>query len=109
MGRKLQKLVVSPFPTQIHAISMIHEGRFQTLDQCLIREYRMSLQGISGQTSTDFCEGVRARMVDKDFAPKWDPPSLEYVSQDMVDRYFSPLSAFEPELDLPIKQREAFT
>lgn len=40
---------------------------------------------------------------------QWDPPSLEHVSEDMVDQYFASLSAFEPELDLPTKQREAFT
>ncbi|KAI3444750.1 hypothetical protein Pfo_001415 [Paulownia fortunei] len=91
------------------SLRSIREGRFQTLDQCLTREYRMSLQGISRQITGDFCEGVRAKLVDKDFTPKWDPPSLEHVSQDMVDQYFTPLSAFEPELELPTKQREAFT
>ena len=40
---------------------------------------------------------------------QWDPPSLEHVSKDMVDQYFAPLNALEPELDLPTKQREAFT
>ncbi|KAL6499423.1 hypothetical protein OROHE_026086 [Orobanche hederae] len=90
-------------------VGRIREGRFQTLDQCLAREYRMSLQGISGQITSDFCEGVRAKLIDKDFTPKWDPPSLQHVHEYMVDEYFTPLSAFEPELDLPIKQREAFT
>ncbi|XP_073022698.1 3-hydroxyisobutyryl-CoA hydrolase-like protein 1, mitochondrial isoform X1 [Primulina eburnea] len=90
------------------SLRSIREGRFQTLDQCLIREYRMSIQGITGQISRDFCEGVRAKLIDKDFAPKWDPPSLEHVSQDMVDQYFSPISALEPELELPTEQREAF-
>ncbi|KAJ6722674.1 3-HYDROXYISOBUTYRYL-COA HYDROLASE-LIKE PROTEIN 1 MITOCHONDRIAL [Salix koriyanagi] len=98
----------SPLSLKV-ALRSIQEGRFQTLDQCLVREYRMSLQGISKQISGDFCEGVRARMVDKDLAPKWNPPSLEQVSEDMVDRYFSPLSESEPDLDLPTKQREAFT
>ncbi|CAK9146227.1 unnamed protein product [Ilex paraguariensis] len=97
----------SPLSLKV-SLRSIRDGRFQTLDQCLAREYRMSLQGFSKQISNDFCEGVRARMVDKDFAPKWDPPSLEKVSKDMVDRYFSPLSEFEPELELPVKQREAF-
>ncbi|KAL3738914.1 hypothetical protein ACJRO7_020316 [Eucalyptus globulus] len=54
-------------------------------------------------------QGVRARVVDKDLAPKWDPPSLDKVSEDMVDQYFSPLSELEPDLDLPTKVREAFT
>ncbi|XP_073291308.1 3-hydroxyisobutyryl-CoA hydrolase-like protein 1, mitochondrial [Primulina huaijiensis] len=89
------------------SLRSIREGRFQTLDRCLVREYRMSVQGITGQISHDFCEGVRAKLVDKDFAPKWDPPSLEHVSQDMVDQYFSPISSLEPELELPTKQRES--
>ncbi|MGV7468076.1 enoyl-CoA hydratase/isomerase family protein, partial [Mycobacterium kansasii] len=83
------------------SLRSIREGRFQTLDECLVREYRMSLQGVSGTVSNDFREGVRARMVDRDFSPKWDPPSLDKVSDDMVDQYFSRLSNSEPELELP--------
>ncbi|KAI7987995.1 hypothetical protein LOK49_LG13G02758 [Camellia lanceoleosa] len=49
--------------------------------------------------------GVRARLVDKDFAPKWEPSSLE-VTKDMVDYYFAPLDESEPELDLPTALRE---
>ncbi|KAK7829884.1 3-hydroxyisobutyryl-coa hydrolase-like protein 1, partial [Quercus suber] len=118
-------------------LAQILEGRFQTLDQCLIREYRMSLQGISNQVSRDFCEvyilliiflikqtlmilvtyfffvlflkGVWAQMLDKDLAPKWNPPSLEQVSKDMVEHYFSPLSKFEPDLELPTELQETFT
>ncbi|GMH22378.1 hypothetical protein Nepgr_024221 [Nepenthes gracilis] len=98
---------VSPLSLKV-SLRSIQEGRYQTIDQCLVREYRMSLQGISGHISNDFCEGVRARMVDRDFTPKWDPPSLDRVSTDMVDQYFSRLSESEPELELPTKQREAF-
>ncbi|KAL9264529.1 3-hydroxyisobutyryl-CoA hydrolase-like protein [Drosera capensis] len=98
---------VSPLSLKV-SLRSIREGRYQTLDQCLVREYRMSLQGISGKISSDFREGVRARMVDKDFSPKWDPPSLDKVSADMVDQYFSRLSPSEPDLELPVKQREAF-
>lgn len=39
---------------------------------------------------------------------QWDPPTLEKVSKDMVDYYFSPLGEFEPELKLPTHLREAF-
>ncbi|KAK4377193.1 hypothetical protein RND71_003489 [Anisodus tanguticus] len=52
--------------------------------------------------------GVRAWMLDKDLSPKWDPPSLEHVTNDMVDEYFSSLTSFEPDLELPIQQRDAF-
>ncbi|KAJ4959018.1 hypothetical protein NE237_026129 [Protea cynaroides] len=95
----------SPLSLKV-SLRSIREGRFQTLDQCLVREYRMSLNGISKQISNDFCEGVRALLVDKDYAPKWDPPTLGEVSKDMVDCYFLPLSEFEPELELPTTVRE---
>ncbi|CAN1330786.1 3-hydroxyisobutyryl-CoA hydrolase-like protein 2, mitochondrial [Linum perenne] len=88
--------------------ALIREGRFQSLDQCLSREYRMSLAGISRRVSNDLFEGVRARLVEKDFAPKWDPPTLADVSKDMVDSYFSRLDEFEPELELPTAIREPY-
>ncbi|KAL0663115.1 hypothetical protein Bca4012_099952 [Brassica carinata] len=96
----------SPLSLKV-ALRSVREGRFQTLDQCLIREYRMSLQGTIGNFSGNFCEGVRARLIDKDDAPKWDPPTLEKVTEDMVDDYFSSLTPSEPDLDLPIKLRES--
>ncbi|KAF6989633.1 hypothetical protein CFC21_006947 [Triticum aestivum] len=97
----------SPLALKV-SLRSIREGRYQTLDECLVREYRMSINGISKPFYHDFCEGVRARLVDKDLAPKWDPPALEFVSEDMVDSYFAPLGEFEPELKLPTEQREAF-
>ncbi|GJY62736.1 3-hydroxyisobutyryl-CoA hydrolase-like protein 2, mitochondrial, partial [Tanacetum coccineum] len=60
---------VSPLSLKI-TLQSIREGRFQPLDQCLAREYRTSLHCISKEVSGDFCEGIRARLVDKDFAPK---------------------------------------
>jgi len=90
------------------SLRSIREGRYQTLDECLVREYRMSMNAISKQFSHEFCEGVRARLVEKDLAPKWDPPALEYVTKDMVDAYFAPLGEFDAELKLPTETREAF-
>ncbi|KAJ0594953.1 putative 3-hydroxyisobutyryl-CoA hydrolase [Helianthus annuus] len=97
----------SPLSLKV-SLRSIREGRFQTLDQCLIREYRLTSRVVSCQISSDFCEGVRARLVDKDFAPKWNPPSLEHISYDMVDEYFSPLGAFESELELSTRKPELF-
>jgi hypothetical protein len=39
---------------------------------------------------------------------QWDPPSLEEVSKDMVDCYFSRLDELEPELELPTALREPY-
>ncbi|XP_073301682.1 small ribosomal subunit protein mS47 [Primulina huaijiensis] len=95
----------SPLSLKV-TLRSIREGRFQTLDQCLAREYRISLKWIFKKVSNDFSEGVRARLVDKDFAPKWDPSKLEEVTVDMVESFFSPLGEVEPELNLPTSLRE---
>ena len=39
----------------------------------------------------DFAEGVRAVIVDKDNAPKWNPASAEGVTDDLIDAIFAPL------------------
>ena len=43
----------------------------------------------------DFAEGVRALLVDKDNAPKWNPARPEDVTDAMIDRLFEPLPARE--------------
>ncbi|KAL8499354.1 hypothetical protein ACS0TY_022365 [Phlomoides rotata] len=95
----------SPLSLKV-TLQSIREGRFQTLDQCLTREYRTSLRFISEQFSDNFCEGVRARLIEKDFTPKWSLSKLEEVSDDMVASFFSPLGEIEPELNLPVSVRE---
>lgn len=39
----------------------------------------------------DFIEGVRALIVDKDNTPHWSPPTLEGVTDAMLDEIFAPL------------------
>jgi enoyl-CoA hydratase len=43
----------------------------------------------------DFAEGVRAVIVDKDNAPKWDPAAPEGVTDELIDEIFAPLPAKE--------------
>lgn len=43
----------------------------------------------------DFLEGVRAVIVDKDHAPRWDPASPEGVSDHVIDQIFAPLPEAE--------------
>jgi len=39
----------------------------------------------------DFAEGVRAVIVDKDNAPRWEPATPEAVSDHLIDQIFAPL------------------
>jgi len=51
-------------------------------------EYRIASRVI---TRPDFAEGVRAVIVDKTNDPKWDPPTPEGVSEELLDSIFAPL------------------
>ncbi|GJZ06138.1 3-hydroxyisobutyryl-CoA hydrolase-like protein 1, mitochondrial [Tanacetum coccineum] len=98
-GSILKKLkYASPLSLKV-SLRSIREGRSKLLPL----DYMLC----SSNGDYVFRQGVRARMVDKDYAPKWDPPSLEHVSKDMVEQYFSPLSPFEHELELPARQQVA--
>ena len=39
---------------------------------------------------SDFVEGVRAAIIDKDRNPKWQPPDLKGVTPEIVARYLAP-------------------
>jgi enoyl-CoA hydratase len=39
----------------------------------------------------DFIEGVRAVLIDKDNAPRWEPPTAETVGDELLDEIFAPL------------------
>lgn len=78
----------SPMSLKI-TLRSIREGRLQSLSQCLIREYRMCSHALRGDVNSDFYEGCRAVLFDKDKNPKWEPSKLELISDEMVDRYFS--------------------
>jgi enoyl-CoA hydratase len=53
-------------------------------------EYRIGARVVQRH---DFLEGVRAVIVDKDNAPKWNPARLEDVGEDLLNAIFAPLPA----------------
>jgi enoyl-CoA hydratase len=69
----------------------------KTFEDNMRMEFRIGCRQVH---SHDFQEGVRAVIVDKDNAPKWDPATLSGVSEKMLDEVFAPLGddelMFEP-------------
>jgi enoyl-CoA hydratase/carnithine racemase len=83
-------------PTSLNvAFREIRLGSTMTMKDCMRMEFRILNRMLAGH---DFYEGIRARIVDKDNAPRWDPPTLEAVDPGEIDRYFAPLG--QAELDL---------
>ncbi|XP_010269989.1 PREDICTED: 3-hydroxyisobutyryl-CoA hydrolase 1-like isoform X1 [Nelumbo nucifera] len=92
-------------PTSLKiSLRSIREGRLQGVGQCLIREYRICCHVLRRDVSKDFFEGCRAILLDKDKNPKWEPSRLEFISDDMVNQYFSKVEDEEWEdLKLPAR------
>src|SRR5215471_7266362 len=84
----------SPTATKI-AFRHLREGARLEFDDCMKMEWRMVNRVVAGH---DFYEGVRATIIDKDGAPKWNPADLSAITDADVDAYFAPLGAGELEL-----------
>lgn len=54
----------------------------------MAQEYRIAARVLM---LSDFAEGVRAVIIDKDNAPQWSPPRAQDVTQAMVEAIFAPL------------------
>jgi enoyl-CoA hydratase len=73
-------------------------GAMKNFADNMAMEYRIGARVVQRH---DFLEGVRAVIVDKDNAPKWDPPTLEGVTGAMLDGIFAPLPFAEEWTPLP--------
>jgi enoyl-CoA hydratase len=83
-------------PTSLKiALAQVRRGKDWSFEDCMRAEMRIVSRIVYDQ---DFYEGVRAVIVDKDNAPRWQPPALEAVMDAEVERHFAPLAQ---ELALP--------
>lgn len=71
-------------------------GENLSLAECLKMEFRL---GNQHARDSDFAEGVRALLIDKDNQPKWKPATLQEVTNDSVNRFFDQVPGIE-DLDL---------
>jgi enoyl-CoA hydratase len=84
----------SPLSLKI-ALRQMRLGLSLTFPACMRTEFRIVSRIVHGH---DFYEGVRAVIVDKDNAPRWQPADLAAVTEADVDRHFAPLGAAELDL-----------
>ncbi|KAL8601355.1 hypothetical protein ACOMHN_054648 [Nucella lapillus] len=89
--KTLQKM--SPTSMKV-ALRQLQTGETLSLAETLQMEYRLSQRCMDDH---DFYEGVRAVLVDKDQSPKWLPETLEGVTEEKLNWYFSPLP---PDMEL---------
>jgi enoyl-CoA hydratase len=83
-------------PTSLKlAFRQLREGAKLEFDDCMRMEFRLVNRIVAGR---DFYEGVRATIIEKDGAPKWQPADLAQVSDADISAYFAPLA--EKELKL---------
>jgi enoyl-CoA hydratase len=74
-------------------LAAIRQARgLASLEEALKVEHRLTVRLFE---DGEFPEGVRALLVDKDRAPRWSPPQLGDVSDELVARYLAPLPASE--------------
>mgnify|MGYP000430317752 CR=1 FL=1 len=65
---------------------LLSRGAKCDLAGCLAME--LALTRVVVHDHPDFCEGVRAVLVDKDHHPKWQPASIEAVDAAAIERMF---------------------
>ncbi len=75
----------SPLSVAVTLEAIRRAARMDTLQQVLDQDLRL---GIQFTAASDFNEGVRARLVDKDHQPRWRHPSLAEVDRDEVLSFF---------------------
>ena len=71
------------------SLKLLLDGRAQpTFEDEMRQEFAVGARVVQRH---DFIEGVRAVIVDKDNAPRWDPATPEGVSEHLIDQIFAPL------------------
>ena len=80
----------APMSLKVTLRSIRSAASLPDLAACLSQELRIVRVMLR---RPDFLEGVRAQVIDKDRAPRWSPPTLAEITDDMVAACFHPHEA----------------
>ncbi|MBA2587178.1 MAG: enoyl-CoA hydratase/isomerase family protein [Alphaproteobacteria bacterium] len=87
-ARTTAQIIRARSPTSLKIVfRQLRAAAKLNLKECLEMELRLALRLLPGH---DFREGVRAALIDKDRAPKWQPSALAGVGD--IGPFFAPLS-----------------
>ena len=85
-GDKFVEVLLRMSPTSLKVThKSLRLGGKLSLKNCLRMEWNISNHFLK---TSDFYEGVRALLLDKDYQPKWDPITLDLVTPEIIDSYF---------------------
>lgn len=85
-ARKTAETIREKSPTSVLiAFEQLRRGGQLTFEECMRMEYRIVSRILKG---TDFYEGVRAVLVDKDQSPRWQPSLISQVDMGELASYF---------------------
>lgn len=94
---KLVQTLATKSPTSVAiAHEQMRRGKDLDFAEAMRTEFRVVSRIAHGH---DFYEGVRAVVIDKDQAPRWQPDRLEAVEPAAIAAYFAPLGAAELKLE----------
>jgi enoyl-CoA hydratase len=97
--KQLEALAAKSPQTIKVALRQLAEGAaFTDFADNMRNEYRIACHVIR---RPDFLEGVRAVIVDKDNAPRWNPATSKDVSEEMIEDLFASLPAEREWMPLP--------
>jgi enoyl-CoA hydratase len=82
----------SPQACKVSLRQLAEAAKLDSFAENMALEYRIAARTLM---LPDFAEGVRAVLVDKDNAPKWNPATPEGVTEDSLDAIFAALPAQE--------------
>ena len=96
-ARQAGEVMASASPTAVVVTlaAIRRAGELASMQACLVQDFRVSSRFL---IHPDLVEGIRARVIDKDRAPRWSPPSLVHVGPDVAARFLEPLDDRADEL-----------